>query len=96
VTRLVTPLKPLEAMATGRPVVASDLPPLREIVNPGQTGAIAPVGDPSALADDLEPLLHDSTDRMRMGAAARQWVRAHRTWAAATRVYRDLYDRLGA
>jgi glycosyltransferase involved in cell wall biosynthesis len=96
VTRLVTPLKPLEAMATGRPVVASDLPPLREIVNPGQTGAIAPVGDPSALADVLEPLLHDSTDRMRMGAAARQWVRAHRTWAAATRVYRDLYDRLGA
>jgi len=96
VTRLVTPLKPLEAMATGRPVVASDLPPLREIVNPGQTGAIAPPADPVALADVLEPLLYDSTDRMRMGDAARQWVAEHRTWAAATRLYRDLYEKLGA
>jgi glycosyltransferase involved in cell wall biosynthesis len=96
VTRLVTPLKPLEAMAIGRPVVASDLPPLREIVHPGHTGAIAPPGDPMALADVLEPLLYDSTDRIRMGVAARQWVGEHRTWAAATRVYRDLYERLGA
>jgi glycosyltransferase involved in cell wall biosynthesis len=96
VTRLVTPLKPLEAMATSRPVVASDLPPLLEIVNPGQTGAIAPPADPVALADVLEPLLYDSTDRMRMGDAARQWVAEHRTWAAATRLYRDLYEKLGA
>jgi glycosyltransferase involved in cell wall biosynthesis len=95
VTRLVTPLKPLEAMATARPVVASDLPPLREIVEPGRTGAIARAGDPASLAAAIEPLLSEPTERSRMGETARRWVAQHRTWDAAARAYRDLYERLG-
>jgi glycosyltransferase involved in cell wall biosynthesis len=94
VTRLVTPLKPLEAMATGRPVVASDLPPLREIVDPGHTGVLAAPGDAASLADAIEPLVADVADRARMGEAARRWVAEHRTWDAAARAYRDLYGRL--
>ncbi|MGH3386853.1 MAG: glycosyltransferase family 4 protein, partial [Nocardioidaceae bacterium] len=95
VCRLVTPLKPLEAMAIGRPVVASDLPPLREIVDPGHTGALVTPGDAVALAGAIEPLLYDSDDRFRMGAAARHWVAEHRTWDTAAVRYREIYDRLG-
>jgi glycosyltransferase involved in cell wall biosynthesis len=94
VTQLVTPLKPLEAMASGRPVVASDLAPLREIVNPGQTGAIARAGDPDSFAAAIEPLLSDVAYRARMGAAGRRWVTEHRTWDTAAVAYRHLYDSL--
>ena len=94
VTRLVTPLKPLEAMATARPVVASDLPPLREIVEPGHTGAIARAGNPDSLAATIEPLLADVAYRARMGAAGRRWVTEHRTWDTAAVAYRHLYDSL--
>jgi glycosyltransferase involved in cell wall biosynthesis len=94
VTRLVTPLKPLEAMATGRPVVVSDLPPLREIVVPGRTGALAPAGDAAGLATALEPWVADPPCRARAGAAARRWVAQNRTWSAAAVRYREIYDGL--
>jgi len=94
VTRLVTPLKPLEAMATGRPVVASDLPPLREIVQPGVTGALSTPEDPQDIADVIEPLVYDSTVRGHMGDAAREWVGAHRTWAAAADRYGAVYEQI--
>ena len=95
VTRLVTPLKPLEAMASGRPVVVSDLPPLREIIDPGHTGLMAQAGDPGSLANAIA-LLSDAASRREMGRAARQWVASHRTWAMAACLYGDLYERLGA
>ncbi len=93
VTRLVPPLKPLEAMASGRPVVASDLAPLRETIQHGTTGLLAPPGDPAALAGALRPLLYDSAGRSRMGRAARSWVLEHRTWRQAAQWYDTLYER---
>lgn len=96
VTRMVTPLKPLEAMAIGRPVVASDLAPLREIVDPGVTGLLSPPGDSTALAETLEVLVNDPAERARMGKAAHNWVAEHRTWRAAAAKYRDIYRRVGA
>lgn len=95
VTGLVPPLKPLEAMATGRPVVASDLPPLREIVRPGATGDLAAAGDAASLASALAPLVSDADRRGALGAAARDWVHTERTWHRAAERYRDLYHRLG-
>lgn len=91
VTAKVTPLKPLEALATARPVVASDLAPLREIVRPGAWGALAPAGDPSALAAALEPYVADAHLRAEHGRQGRDWVLAERTWDRAAGVYRDLY-----
>ena len=67
VARLVTPLKPLEAMAAGRPVVASDLPALAEIVRDGVTGRLAAPGDAAALAGTIEPLVYDAAVRSRLG-----------------------------
>lgn len=94
VTALVPPLKPLEAMASGRPVVGSDLPPLREIVRDGETGALARPGDPEALAAALAGLVREPDRRRRYGRRAREIVLAERTWAHAAQRYRGLYRAL--
>jgi glycosyltransferase involved in cell wall biosynthesis len=95
VTRLVTPLKPLEAMATGRPVVASDLPPLREIVKPDRTGSLVAANDANALAQALAAFASDADLRTKLGIQARRWVAEHRTWSVAANRYRTLYQRIG-
>jgi glycosyltransferase involved in cell wall biosynthesis len=94
VTRLVTPLKPLEAMAIGRPVVASDLPPLREIVQPDVTGKLVTANDPAALAEALGELVGDAALRDQLGKHATHWVAEHRTWSTAALRYRELYRAL--
>ena len=80
VTRSVTPLKPVEAMASARPVVASDLPALREIIKGGQSGHLVPAENAPALASTLARLLNDGDERTRLGAGAREQVLAERTW----------------
>ncbi len=82
VTLLVPPLKPLEAMATGLPVVASDLPPLVETVQPGRYGQVVTADDPHAWADALAHLGYAPERAHSMGADARAWVARERTWAA--------------
>ena len=82
VTRSVTPLKPVEAMASARPVVASALPALSEIVEDGRTGLLAAPGDPASLAATLDSLLADAARRKAMGDGGRERVLATRTWAA--------------
>jgi glycosyltransferase involved in cell wall biosynthesis len=96
VSQLVTPLKPFEAMAMERPVVISDLPALREIVEPGETGLTFRAEDADDLATVVEGLLDDPALRNRLGRQAREWVLTERTWAANGRRYRELYERLGA
>ena len=96
VTRLVTPLKPYEAMALEIPVVASDLPALREMLVPGETGAVFAAGDARALEEALGPLIDDEALRQRLGRNAREWVLANRSWTANGIRYRELFERLGA
>jgi glycosyltransferase involved in cell wall biosynthesis len=96
VARAVTPLKPLEAMALERAVVTSDVPALRELIDPGVTGLVFDAEDPESLADTVEPLLDDPGARARLGAAAREWVAAERTWRHNGARYRRLYTELGA
>jgi glycosyltransferase involved in cell wall biosynthesis len=96
VCQLVTPLKPVEAMASGLAVVASDVGALREIIRPEVTGALATSGDPVSFADIMEPLLYSSDIRRKLGANAREWVARDRTWAHNAAIYRAAYERLGA
>ncbi|HEU5205208.1 MAG TPA: glycosyltransferase family 4 protein [Candidatus Limnocylindrales bacterium] len=96
VSTLVTPLKPFEAMAMERALVVSDVPPLREIVTPGEAGRLFRPEDAADLAAVLDGLLDDEALRARLGRQARDWVVAERTWAQNGARYRALYERLGA
>lgn len=103
VTRLVTPLKPLEAMAQGRPLVLSDLPALRELVEVSATGTAGNVaaelvqpGDPESLAAALDRLRTDSSRCAELTAAGRDVVAERFTWDRLAETYRALYARLGA
>lgn len=82
VTRSVTPLKPVEAMACARPVVASDLPALAEIVDDGVTGLLAAAGDPESFATAVRNMLSNVPLAAEFGAAGRERVLQERTWAA--------------
>jgi glycosyltransferase involved in cell wall biosynthesis len=95
VSRLVTPLKPYEAMAMELAVVASRVEALLEIVTHGETGITFEPDDHASLADAIEPLLDDPVRRRDLGEAARAWIIANRTWALNGGRYRELYERLG-
>jgi glycosyltransferase involved in cell wall biosynthesis len=93
VTRTVTPLKPLEAMASGVPVLAADLPALRELVGTDR-GRIYRPGDRASFVREAKALLSSAGDRARIAAEARRWVEAERTWKALAESYASLYRRL--
>jgi glycosyltransferase involved in cell wall biosynthesis len=96
VCQLVTPLKPVEAMASGLPVVVSGVRALSEIVNDKVTGLVSAPLDPAALADTLQTALDNPELRAELGANAREWVARDRTWAHNAARYREAYARLGA
>lgn len=61
----------LEAMASGLPIVVSDLPVLEEIITSGENGIKVPIGDATATADAVSALFEDEGKRIRLGTAAR-------------------------
>jgi glycosyltransferase involved in cell wall biosynthesis len=81
----------LEAAAAGKPVVASHVGGIPEIVDHGNTGLLIPPGDTAALVQALTQLLGDPDLRRRMGAAARR--RVH-TWAQAATELAGVYEQL--
>ncbi|MFY9927378.1 MAG: glycosyltransferase family 4 protein, partial [Streptosporangiaceae bacterium] len=96
VCQLVTPLKPIEAMASGLCVVTSEVKALTEIVKHEVTGMQTVTQDPVSLANCLEYLLYSPDIRRKLGDNARAWVAQDRTWARNAARYRDAYARLGA
>jgi glycosyltransferase involved in cell wall biosynthesis len=96
VCQLVTPLKPVEAMASGLCVVTSEVKALSEIVKHEVTGALTVPQDPVSLANCLEHLLYSPDIRRKLGDNAREWVSRDRTWAHNAARYQDAYARLGA
>lgn len=92
VCRMVTPLKPIEAMALGRPVVASDLPALRELLEP-TGGTLVRPEDPNSLAAGILVTLEDPDSLRSRVEAGREWA-ARRTWQEAARRYDRLYHSL--
>ncbi len=68
------PTVAMEAMAMGRPIVASRIGGLTDIINDEQTGLLVPPGDPQALRDAIQRLLDDPQRRECMAAMARQRV----------------------
>ncbi|KTT68668.1 TIGR04063 family PEP-CTERM/XrtA system glycosyltransferase [Sphingomonas sanguinis] len=93
-TDLVTPLKPLEAMAQRRLMVASDVGGHRELIEDGRTGTLFPPDDPVALADALAALLADRSIWEGRRDAGRAFVEKERNWASNIRRYEPVYQRL--
>ena len=84
----------LEAMATGLPCLVSDRGGARELVRHGQTGLVTPVEPAAALARAIEAALDDPAGCRRVGQAARDWVVASASVAAASRQFISLYELL--
>jgi PEP-CTERM/exosortase A-associated glycosyltransferase len=93
-TDLVTPLKPLEAMAYQRLVVASDVGGHVELIRDGETGLLFRAGDPAALAKRVVEALELGDRGASMRAAARRFVETERTWPAVVSRYRTVYESL--
>jgi len=93
-TELVTPLKPLEAMAQGRLLVASDVGGHRELIRDGETGILFRAGDPVALAAALTRLFAERERWPALREQGRRYVESERSWASSVGRYRDVYDRL--
>lgn len=93
-TDLVTPLKPLEAMAQGKLVAASDVGGHRELLEDGVTGTLFAPDDPKAIADALANLLENRDIWAERRRTARIFVETHRNWSSNILRYEPVYQRL--
>lgn len=93
-TELVTPLKPLEAMAQGRLLVASDVGGHRELIRDGKTGVLFKAGSSAALAQSIVALLSDRSGWSALRSAAREYVESERNWRRSVANYEAPYHLL--
>jgi glycogen synthase len=95
-TDLVTPLKPLEAMAQGKLVAASDVGGHRELIEDGVTGTLFAADDPAAIAEALGNLLGDRSGWDQRRTVAREFVERDRNWSSNISRYEPIYRKLVA
>lgn len=96
VTEMVSPMKPLEAMAMAKAVLVSSVGALRDMVIPEETGLVFDKGNIDSMAAGLERLIRDPALRQRLGARAREWVQQERTWKITARKAKAVIDRIVA
>src|SRR5699024_727257 len=94
VTRVVTPMQSVESSASAKPVIASDLPALSELVNHNKTGLLVPAEDINAWAHAIQNLLDNPKRAAEMGCVGREWVLEERTWQANAQKYDQLYRQI--
>lgn len=90
-TELVTPLKPLEAMAQGRPVVASDVGGHHELMRPGENALMFRAGDARALCDAVLQVLGDAQLAATLSENGRRYVETERSWTSSVARYAEVY-----
>ena len=95
-TELVTPLKPLEAMAQRRLVVASDVGGHKELIENHKNGVLFKAGDKSALAETVVDLFSRKADWDNIQSSGRQYVENVRNWPASVSNYKAVYKSLCA
>ncbi len=93
-TECVTPLKPLEAMAMGKAIVASDVGGLRELLEDGRSARLFTAGSSRALAEACISLLADEGERHRLGGNAREIAEFRFDWSRVVPLYCGVYDPL--
>ena len=82
----------MEAMAMGKPVIGSDIPGIRSLVENGKTGILVPVRDPGAIAEQIDRLYGDPVLYDRISHNAASHVRNNHSAEIAVRRYEELYD----
>ena len=90
-TELVTPLKPLEAMALGVPVIGSDIGGHRELIEHNNTGLLFDPDNPQALADTLSSLVNGDIDIKSLITNGRTYVEEVRNWPVSIANYPKVY-----
>lgn len=93
-TELVTPLKPLEAMAQGRLFVASDVGGHKELIRDGETGILFKAEDPQSLADKVLSLLNATERWPALRLAGRRYVENERNWRTSVARYQGVYEKV--
>ncbi|MGZ8321305.1 MAG: TIGR04063 family PEP-CTERM/XrtA system glycosyltransferase, partial [Telluria sp.] len=93
-TDLVTPLKPLEAMAQGRVLAASDVGGHLELIEDGKTGVLFKADDPRSLAEKVGQLLERQQQWPALRAAGREYVESERNWPVSVARYKKIYGGL--
>jgi PEP-CTERM/exosortase A-associated glycosyltransferase len=93
-TDLVTPLKPLEAMAQGRILAASSVGGHRELITDGKTGILFAPDDPAALASKVGDLLDAQAKWPALRLAGREYVETERNWPVSVARYKHIYGQL--
>ena len=93
-TDLVTPLKPLEAMAQGKLVAASDVGGHRELIEDGVTGTLFAADDPDACGTALAELLDRRDEWEHYRTEGRKHVETRHDWARNVERYQDVYQTL--
>lgn len=95
VCEMVSPLKPFEAMAMEKAVIASDVAALAEIVKDGSNGLLFEKGNAESLTQGLRVLLNDAQLRQRLAQSGRRWVVEERDWTKLSGIIGDIYTALG-
>ncbi|WP_345976584.1 glycosyltransferase [Sulfurimonas sp. HSL3-7] len=93
VCEMVSPLKPFEAMAQQKTVIASSVDALQEIVQDGKTGLLFEKGNVEDLAAKLSAVLTDKALRERLAEKGKEWVLANRDWSQVATRFDGVYDK---
>lgn len=95
VTEMVSPLKPLEAMAAGKTVIGSDVTPIVTLLGTDESrGLLFRAGDVDGLAMQIERLVSDRNLGEDIGRGARDWIVQHRSWPAVAHEMSNVFDQL--
>lgn len=93
VTEMVSPLKPLEALSSGKAVILSDVTPQSDLIPADSArGFLVPAGDEATLAHQLEKVLVDPDIARAAARAGRAWIVENRTWSVLATAIRSAYE----
>jgi glycosyltransferase involved in cell wall biosynthesis len=86
----------LEALAAGRPIVASRVAGIPDVIEHDRNGLLVPEKDPAALAEALRRLVRENATRERLASAARQTALTRLSWGAAAQAFEECYVQAAA
>ena len=93
-TETITPLKPFEALALAKPIIVSDVKPLKEIVGDNARGLFFESGNVADFSRAVREVMDKPQHRRSLGHAGHQWVVKNRNWGNVVQIFVQAYDRL--